>query len=81
MSLLGERLWSQNATILAHGDQYPPGMVCRTTNKTGCCPPNKNDGSSHSAGCANYLNPSINSRMMKHRCRLEQRGFRPVFRP
>ena len=38
MSLLGERLWSENATILAHGDAYPPGQVCRATNKTGCCP-------------------------------------------
>jgi hypothetical protein len=81
MSLLGERLWSQNATILAHGDQYPPGKVCEATNTTGCCPPGNPPGSwttvSYSTGCANYLNPSINSRMLKHRCRLEQRGFRP----
>ena len=81
MSLLGERLWSQNATILAHGDQYPPGHICKATNKTGCCPPGNPPGSwttvSYSTGCANYLNPSINSRMLKHRCRLEQRGFRP----
>ena len=81
MSLLGERLWTQNATILAQGDQYPPGMVCKATNKTGCCPPGNPPGSwttvSYSTGCANYLNPSVNSRMHKHRCRLEQRGFRP----
>ena len=82
MSLLGERLWSQNATILAHGDEYPPGYVCPTTNKTGCCPPGNPPGSwssvSYSTGCANYLNPSVNTRMLKHRCRLEQRGFRPM---
>jgi hypothetical protein len=77
MSLLGERLWTQNATILAHGDTYPPGQVCRTTNKTGCCPPAAGSTVSYSGGCSNYLNPSINSRMLKHRCRLEQRGFRP----
>eukprot|EP01043_Picozoa_sp_COSAG02_P078944 COSAG02_NODE_18023_length_965_cov_1.279446_2_plen_148_part_01 len=62
MSLLGERLWSQNATILAHGDQYPPDFVCKATNTTGCCPPGNPPGSwttvSYSTGCANYLNPS-----------------------
>jgi hypothetical protein len=82
MSMLGERLWTQNATIAAHGDEYPPGMVCKATNKTGCCPPGNPPGSwttvSGSAGCANYLNPSINTRIVKHRCRLEQRGFRPT---
>merc|ERR1719272_607283 len=77
MSLLGERLWSQNKTILAHGDAYPPGAYCKATNKVGCCPPPPGEGVSLSGGCANYLNPSINSRQIKHRCRLEQRGFRP----
>ena len=78
---VAEALWSQNATILAHGDQYPPGAICKATNKLGCCPRGNPPGSwttvSDSTGCANYLNPSINSRMLKHRCRLEQRGFRP----
>ena len=57
-------------------------MVCPTTNRTGCCPPGNPPGSwstvSYSTGCANYLNPSVNTRMLKHRCRLEQRGFRPM---
>jgi hexosaminidase len=75
LSVLGERLWTQNATITAHGDEYPPGQgVCQATNKTGCC---HNPATSYSPGCANYLNPSIGSRMIKHRCRLMQRGFRP----
>jgi hypothetical protein len=56
-------------------------MVCPATNQTGCCPPGNPPGSwstvSYAPGCANYLNPSVNSRMLKHRCRLEQRGFRP----
>jgi hexosaminidase len=74
LSVLGERLWTHNATIAAHGDEYPPGQICKATNKTGCC---HNPMTSYSPGCANYLNPSINSRMLKHRCRLMQRGFRP----
>ena len=79
MALLGERLWSQNKTILAHGDTYPPNYICKQENATkpGCCK-NKCPTCSHSAGCANYENPSVNSRMLKHRCRLEQRGFRPM---
>ena len=81
LSLLGERLWTQKATMLKHGDEYPPGQVCGATNTPGCCPPAAGSTVSGSAGCASYLNPSINSRMIKHRCRLEQRGFRSVVTP
>jgi hypothetical protein len=76
LSLLGERLWTTNATIAAHGDDSPPGANA-TTGKPplpGCGGPGKG---SCAAGNANYLNPSINSRMIKHKCRLMQRGFRP----
>ena len=66
MSLLGERLWTTNATIAAHGDDYPPGQNS-----------SKPVGGNPATGRANYLNPSINSRMLKHRCRLQQRGFTP----
>ena len=45
LSLLGERLWSTNATIAAHQDTD-----------------------------ADYENPDLNTRMVKHRCRLLQRG-------
>ena len=48
LSLLGERLWSTNATIAAHQDTD-----------------------------ANYENPDLNTRMVKHRCRLMQRGIHP----
>ena len=77
MSVLGERLWTHNATIARHGDEYSPGQgICAATNKSGCC---HDLATSFSPGCANYLNPSkINSRMIKHRCRLLQRGFRPA---
>ena len=48
LSLLGERLWSTNATIAAHQDTD-----------------------------ANYENPDLNTRLVKHRCRLMQRGIHP----
>lgn len=47
-SIVGERIWSTNATITAASD----------------------------AG-ADWTNPDINSRMIKHRCRLMQRGIHP----
>ena len=73
-------LWSQN-TILAHGDQFPPNFICEAENKTkpGCCiKEQQHIGFFGANGCATGANPSVNSRMLKHRCRLEQRGFRPM---
>lgn len=70
--------------LLALGSRATTAPATTSTTATTSSPPSRapRPGSSwttvsYSTGCANYLNPSINSRMLKHRCRLEQRGFRP----